>query len=103
MRFYSLEKLLNLQDGYRKVFKIDEHHFLLMQINGERFLIESECPHRGHPLSESDIDGNLLRCPLHGYQFSLPSGDLAVATEEPCRGLKLYELIYQEREVGIWL
>lgn len=103
MHFYSLEKLLNLHDGYRKVFKIDEHHLLLMQIDGELFLIESECPHRGHPLSESDIHGNQLRCPRHGYQFSLPGGELSLATEETCRGLRPYDLIYQDRDVGVWL
>lgn len=103
MRFYSLEKFLNLYDGYRKVFKIDEHHFLLLQIDGERYLIESECPHRGHPLSESDIHGNQLRCPLHGYRFALPGGELTLATEEPCRALKSYDLIYRDREVGVWL
>lgn len=103
MRYYSLEKLINLHDGYRGGFKIDQHNLMLLQIDGERYLLESYCPHRGHPLSESDIQGLQLHCPLHGYQFSIISGELLHATEERCRGLKTYELVYQHNEVGVML
>ena len=103
MQFYSLEKLINLYDGYRKVFKIDHYNLLLVQINGNLYLLESMCPHRGHPLSESDIFENKLRCPLHGYEFAIPKGDVIRQTEEPCRGLKTYELIIAEKDVGVWL
>ncbi|MEE8058078.1 MAG: Rieske (2Fe-2S) protein [Pseudomonadales bacterium] len=103
MRFYSLEKLINLHDNYRKVFKIDQYNLLLIQRQGELHLLESLCPHRGHPLSEADINANDLRCPHHGYQFDIVSGNLTHATEEPCRGLKVYELVYQQIDVGVML
>ena len=103
MRFYSLEKLINIHDEYRKLIKIDQHNLLLVQIDGQLHLIESQCPHRGHPLTESDIHNNRLRCPLHGYEFSIESGKLLKATEEHCRNLVTYELVYEAREVGIML
>ena len=103
MRFYSLEKLINLHDNYLKQIKIDEHNMLLIQIDGKLHLIESLCPHRGHPLSESDVRGSRLRCPLHGYEFDIDSGQLLVATEEPCRSLMTYELVYEATEVGVML
>ena len=55
MRFYPLEKLINLQDGYTRVFKIDSHQLLLLQREGEIHLIESHCPHREHPLDVASI------------------------------------------------
>ena len=103
MRFYSLDKLINLHDGYRRVFKIDQYHMILLQVEGERYLLESTCPHRGHPVSEADIDGLILRCPLHGYQFDIATGSLIAASEEPCRGLKTYSLLYQGTEIGVML
>ena len=50
MRFYPLEKLINLHDGYRRVFRIDHQSLLLLQRGGELYLLESSCPHREHPL-----------------------------------------------------
>ena len=46
MRFYPLEKLINLHDAYTRQFKIDNLQLLLMQRRGELFLIEAHCPHR---------------------------------------------------------
>ncbi|WP_235015232.1 Rieske (2Fe-2S) protein [Oceanicoccus sp. KOV_DT_Chl] len=103
LRFYTLEKFINLYDGYRKVFKIDHYNLILLQLDGQRYLLESTCPHRAHPLSESDISGAELRCPLHGYRFNIASGDLVHATEETCRGLKKYELVERETDIGVML
>ncbi|MFT6163942.1 Rieske (2Fe-2S) protein [Zhongshania aliphaticivorans] len=103
MRYYSLEKLINLYDGYRKVFKIDSHHLMLLQIDGQRYLIESQCPHREYPLRSSDVEGGELVCPQHGYRFDIRSGELLAASEEPCRSLRCYTLADRDNEVGVML
>lgn len=103
MRFYSLEKLINLYDGYRKLIKIDQHNLLLLQTDGELVLLESHCPHRGHPLTEASVAGGRIQCPAHGYSFRLDNGQSVRVTEEPCRDLKVYELIYEATEVGVML
>lgn len=103
MRYYRLEKLINLYEGYCQAFRIDQHHLMLLQIDGVSRVIESQCPHRGHPLTEADVRDGQLRCPLHGYLFDLINGDLLHATEETCRSLKTYELVYQEKDVGVML
>jgi len=103
MRFYLLEKFINLHDGYRRTFKIDQHQLLLLQENGEQYLIEALCPHRGHPLESANIENNRLRCPLHHYEFDLRSGHLFSSTEEPCRALRRYELIARDTAVGVMM
>jgi|GEM_PF-5219833 len=45
MAFVPLEKLGRLHDGYKKVFKVDRHNLLLMQLEGKVYLIENRCPH----------------------------------------------------------
>lgn len=103
MQFYALEKFINLHDGYRRVFKIDHHRLLLLQETGECHLYAAWCPHRGHPLEEADIIGDRLRCPLHGYQFALNTGELKFATEERCRGLNRYAIVYRDTDLGVML
>lgn len=103
LRFFPLEKLVNLHDGYTRTFKIDEHRLLLLQREGERYLLESHCPHREHPLDVASVEQGTIRCALHDYRFALDDGDLLFATEEPCRGLHTFELIYEGNEVGVML
>jgi len=103
MRFYALEKLINLHDAYTREFKIDHLQLLLIQRKGELFLIEAQCPHRAHPLDAATIDNGIIQCALHQYQFAIDDGRLLHATEEPCRGLRTFELVYEGNEVGVML
>lgn len=103
MRFYPLEKLMNLEDGYRRGFKIDNLQLLLIQQRGERYLIEAYCPHRGHSLAEAPIEAGQIQCPLHQYRFSATSGQLIHFTEEPCRALRTFEVTYEGNEIGLVL
>lgn len=103
MQFYALEKFINLHDGYRRVFKIDHHRLLLLQEAGECHLYTAWCPHRGHPLEEADVLNGVLRCPLHGYQFSLHDGALLHFSEERCRGLQQYSIVYRDTDLGVML
>jgi nitrite reductase/ring-hydroxylating ferredoxin subunit len=100
MRFFPLEKLINLHDGYRRRFKIDQLDLLLVQRRGELYLIESHCPHRQHPLEAAIIDNGIVQCPLHQYQFALNDGRVLRATEERCRGLRVFPVVYEGNEVG---
>jgi nitrite reductase/ring-hydroxylating ferredoxin subunit len=103
MRFYPLEKLINLHDDYHRNFKIDALQLLLIQRGGELFLIEARCPHREHPLEHGTIDGEVIQCALHQYRFGLRDGQLLQVTEEPCRALRTFPVIYEGNEVGVLL
>tara|TARA_R110002049_G_scaffold56036_13_gene154906 strand:- start:780 stop:1097 length:318 start_codon:yes stop_codon:yes gene_type:complete len=103
MRFYPLDKLINLFDGYSRQFKIDNLQLLLLEHLGEHYILEARCPHRSHSLRDAVIvDGN-IRCPLHQYEFCLKDGRLMRATEEPCRGLRTFEVVYEGNEIGVML
>lgn len=104
MQYYGLEKLMHLSDGYRKVFKIDAHELMLTQIDGQRFLIEARCPHRGLSLEHASLSASgQLQCPHHHYQFNLRDGRLEAHSEEPCRALRVFNIVYEGNEVGVML
>ena len=103
MRFYPLEKLINLHDSYARNFKIDNLQLLLLQRSGQLYLIEGRCPHRGHPLDVATLDQGVIQCALHHYQFAIADGRLLSATEERCRGLRTFDLVYEGNEVGVVL
>ncbi|MCR9104600.1 MAG: Rieske (2Fe-2S) protein [Gammaproteobacteria bacterium] len=103
MRFYPLEKLINLHDNYTRQFKIDHLHLLLLQRGTDRYLVEASCPHREHPLNAGSIAHGVIECALHGYRFSLEDGRVLYRTEEPCRALRTFPIVYEGNELGTLL
>lgn len=101
VRFYPLEKLINLHDGYTRQFKIDSLQVLLLQREGELYLLEANCPHREHPLIDASVSDGVIQCPLHGYRFALTDGGVVHGSEEPCRKLRTWPLVYEGNEVGM--
>ena len=98
MRFVALEKLMNLHDGYRRRIKIDQLDVLVVQEKGRVAIIQSQCPHRHHPLTDADIKGHRIFCSVHGYGFDLATGQ---PIEANCAALKVWEAIFEGNEVGI--
>jgi len=46
----------------------------LFNLQGEFFAVDNTCPHRGGPLGEGHLDGDVVVCPWHGWRFDLRSG-----------------------------
>ncbi len=101
MRFVALDKLINLHDGYRREFRIEFQRLLLLQHEGEHYIVEALCPHLEHPLMEAWLENGELLCPLHGYRFSLSTGRVIEATRESCRPLRVWPVAYEGAEVGV--
>lgn len=101
--FFPLERKFVLCDGYRRVFNVQGQELLLLQHKGQLHLLENTCPHAAYPLHESQLIGDALRCPMHGYLFDVHSGACTYHTEGPCRGLYRYALLEEHGEVGVQL
>ena len=44
---------------------------------GDKFLaVDNACPHRGGPLCDGIVSGEMVICPLHNYKISLETGEV---------------------------
>lgn len=42
---------------------------------GDQFqVLDGICPHAGGPLAEGTLNGNVVTCPWHGWQFDVTTG-----------------------------
>lgn len=46
----------------------------LFRVGGEMFAMDGVCPHAGGPIAEGSLDGCIVTCPWHGWQFDVTSG-----------------------------
>ena len=102
MAFYPLEKLHRLREGYRQRIQVAGRQLLLIEEDGQRYLLENSCPHAGHPLHEATLQEGCLRCPLHGICFNLKSGR-AINAENISGEMKLvfFKLVYRDNIIGV--
>ena len=50
----------------------------LINLNGEIYAIDDECPHASGPLSEGQIDGDEIECPWHRSHFNIKTGRVTI-------------------------
>lgn len=72
--FVPLERLLNLDEGYRRTFQVAGRSLLLMVVEGQPLLLENRCPHQGAPLHNATVAGRVLRCVRHGAESICSAG-----------------------------
>lgn len=73
--------------GTGKQVSVEGKEIAVFNIDGTFRAIDNECPHRGGPLAEGDVEGCLVTCPWHAWQFDVSTGesvtdDMRVATYE---------------------
>ena len=73
---------------------------MLVTRHGEQVAaVSATCPHRGAPLDEGTVDGEIVTCPWHGSRFSLVDGTLEGGPSPmPLRG---YEVRVQDGVVEV--
>ena len=46
----------------------------VFNVEGTYYAIDNECVHRGGPLGEGDLDGNVVMCPWHNWTYDVITG-----------------------------
>ena len=72
---YNLGKWHHVLDGRGKTFTINGKKVAMFKIEGELFAFEDECPHVGGSLGSGKLEGKLVTCPNHGWQFDVTNGE----------------------------
>jgi len=63
-----------LWDGDMTARRVDGHDLLLVRHNGVVYAYENRCAHQGVALSEGRLDGYILTCRAHHWQYDVRSG-----------------------------
>jgi nitrite reductase/ring-hydroxylating ferredoxin subunit len=63
-----------LWSGEKLGITLDGQAVLLVHIDGQFHAYEDRCLHRQVPLSEGELRGPVLRCPVHEWEYDLRSG-----------------------------
>ena len=81
------------------IVEVDGKKIALFNVDGAFYAIDDTCTHRGGPLSEGELNGNEVSCPLHGARFDVTSG--AELSPPAPRGVARYNVRVDGEDVAI--
>jgi nitrite reductase/ring-hydroxylating ferredoxin subunit len=73
-RFVKMATLEDLPLGGAREVEFEGRVYALFNIDGQISAIDGICPHQGGPLADGCVEGTMVTCPWHGWQFDVRSG-----------------------------
>ncbi|MHB8411428.1 MAG: Rieske (2Fe-2S) protein [Candidatus Acidiferrales bacterium] len=98
MAFERAAKIDEIPVGQIRELKITGKSIALANIDGKFFAINSICLHHGGPLGDGYLEGTLVSCPWHGWQYDVTTGKLA---QQPTDGVQCYTVELRGDEVFV--
>ena len=74
--FVKVADVGELSPGDMKVVEVGEEQVLVVNVDGNIYACDDICSHAYASLSEGDINGEEIECPLHGSAFNVVTGEV---------------------------
>jgi nitrite reductase/ring-hydroxylating ferredoxin subunit len=68
----------DLKSGTMKSFDVEGVSILVVNLDGRYYAIGNKCTHIGGDLSKGQLEGKTVKCPRHGSQFDVTTGNRIV-------------------------
>ena len=92
--FVKMATLSELPPGSAKEVEHEGRIYALFNVDGTLSAIDGICPHQGGPLAEGALEGCMVTCPWHGWQFDVQSGKTPL-------GAKIKQTVYEVKVEGL--
>jgi NAD(P)H-dependent nitrite reductase small subunit len=84
--------------GESRVANVGHRQLAVFNVGGEFLATANACVHQGGYLGDGFLDGEVVICPLHGWQFDVRSG---ACLNRPSQQVKTYEARVREGQVEV--
>lgn len=73
--FVTVAKLSELASGIAKAVEVNGKSIALYNVNGTVYATDNVCLHQGGPLGEGMLEGHVITCPWHMWQYNVINGE----------------------------
>ena len=74
-RYVKVAKVEEMPPGTAREFQADGKVIALFNVNGKFYATDNVCLHRGGPLGAGPLEGEIVTCPWHGWQYNVTTGE----------------------------
>ena len=97
--FVKVAQVSDLAAGEMMVVEVGDDRVLLANVEGTVYACDDICSHAFASLSEGDLNGAEVECPLHGSAFNVTTGEV---NEPPAdERIKTYQLRIEGQDILI--
>ena len=96
--FVRVAKTSEVQPGTGRVVVVQGYPVALFNIGGRFYAVSNVCLHRGGPVGEGELDGTVVTCPIHGWEYDVRTGANPI---NPAARLKTYEVRVEGDDVFV--
>lgn len=75
MAFLRAVKVNEVAPGTICELQLDGKTIALANVDGKFYAIDNTCLHRGGPLGQGELEGKVVTCPWHGWQYDVTTGE----------------------------
>ncbi len=72
----------------------------IFNVDGVFFALDNTCAHRGGPLGEGELEGEVVTCPWHSWEYNVRTG---ISLTTPSTSVKTYEVKVDGEDVTVLL
>jgi nitrite reductase (NADH) small subunit len=77
MAFSRVAAAAEIAPGQVREARLGGETIAVANVDGHFYAISNTCLHRGGPLGQGVLDGQVLTCPWHGWSFDVTNGRLS--------------------------
>ena len=87
MAFVRVAKKDDVPPGKIYEFQVGGSAIAIANVAGKLHAINSICAHQGGPLGEGELEGQIVTCPWHAWQYDVTTGKVV---QSPTLGVECY-------------
>ena len=74
-QFVKVASLSQLAAGTGRTVEVNGKEIALFNVNGKVCATDNTCLHQGGPLGEGTLEGDVVTCPWHMWQYNVCTGE----------------------------
>ena len=90
----------DVKPGSGLVAEINGKTLAVFNVDGMYHVIDNTCVHRGGPLGEGDVEGDVVTCPWHGWEYNVKTG---ACVKNPAAKVMAYEVKVEGDDIQVRL
>jgi nitrite reductase (NADH) small subunit len=98
MGFVLVAKTGDVPPGTIQEVQVEGKAVALANVDGQFHAINGVCLHHGGPLGEGPLEGPVVTCPWHGWQYDVRTGRVV---QNPTAGVECYAVEVRGSEIFV--